>query len=782
MRAEARTAPSALSLAPSWLLGTLLALALPRTPGLAWLVPLALAGVVFLGSARSHVACAGIAGFMLAVGTIHAHRERLLLPQLEGSDVAVRGWIDDFPVSRQGRTTFSLRVSDVGEERLPRRLRLTWYDAPAALAPGDGVCLTAKLRRPRGLVNPGGFDYERWAFVEGYGASGYVRRGTSCEIRSGLARAWLRVRGQLAMRIEHAFRERDAAALLTALVLGERAGFSAERWRSLQRTGTGHLFAISGLHVGLVAALTWLLTRWVWLRLPMLLASYALEAGVVASLGCAAVYAALAGFTLPTQRALIMLCVGGYTLLARRRIAPGCALASALLAVLLWDPLAPLSASFWLSFLAVALLLLLGTALHAPVKAAKHGRWERVRTFVHVQWGLSLGLLAPVALLFGQVSLAAPFVNLVAIPVFSLFWVPLAFLFAAVLSVHELAPGPFTDGVGAVAAWTWGVLDAAATPHWAAHALPAPALWAAVLGSLGALLLVARAPWIPGRALGWLLLAAVLEGYRGQPAAGELEATVLDVGHGLAVVIRTERHVLLYDTGPRYRSGGDAGAGVVVPALRALGVGWLDRIVVSHADSDHSGGLSSVLEAYPRARLLRGRDLETSGGVPCARGQHWSWDDVNFEILHPALGFGGLGNDGSCVLRVVAGSDVLLLTGDLESRGEARLVALEPTLSASVVVVPHHGSRTSSTDALVAATRPEAAVVSAGFANRWGFPRPEVTHRWQTAGARVVVTGEAGAISFALGSGKPLHIVEARRARRFWRTAPVPGESRDGEL
>lgn len=763
-------------LAPAALAGTVAAELLPSAPGAAWVVPVGLAIIVSLGLVPLRVVLAAVAGFALAEVAIGAELEQALAPALEGREVPVRGWIDDFPRPGNGQTSFSLRVVGARASALPERLRLTWYGPAEPLRPGEGLCLRAKLRRIRGFVNPGGFDYEHWAFLEGFGASGYVRSGRACELEGGgLARWWLGVRARLATRIASAFDDPDAAALVGALVLGERGALSATHRASLRRTGTSHLFAISGLHVGLVAALVLLAVRWLWLRLPPGLAGYDLEVAVPAGLAAATVYAALAGFTVPTERALIMLAVAAYALLARRRLALGGAFASALVFVLAWDPLAPSSASFWLSFAAVGLLLV------AARGREQRTRWRRWRAFVALQWKITLGLLPAVALVFGQVSLLAPLANLLAIPLFSLLWVPLALGFAGLVAVI-VPPVWVTAPIAQLAAWTWAMLDAGASLAWAAWPVPALSLGACVLASLGAMLVVGATPPLPGRYLGWLMLIAVLEGYGQRPDAGELRATVLDVGHGLAVVVRTAHHALVYDTGPRYRSGFDAGASVVVPALNALAVARLDRLVVSHADNDHAGGMAAVRAAYPGARLIAGSDVTVADAEPCRRGQRWHWDGVEFAMLHPPTDFGVRGNDGSCVLAVTTAAGALILTGDIEARAESALLANESSLGARVVVVPHHGSSTSSTPDFVAAIAPDAAIVSAAFESRWGFPRPEIRARWRAAGARVVVTGEAGAVSFVLGPRRGLRLHEARATRRYWRAAVVPGESRKSEL
>ena len=700
---------------------------------------------------------------------IDARLDERLARGLTGLDVSVSGWVDGFPRVSAGQVAFSFRVTEAqGESALPSRLRLTWYDPPIEIRAGRSFDLTVRLKPPRGLVNPGGFDFERWLFLEGYGATGYVRGGEATLDQSdSIARTWLEQRAAIAGRIGSTIVAPDARALLTALALGERFEFTDAHWATFRRTGTSHLVAISGLHIGIVSALLFFVVRRLWLRGPSVLAVYDLEAAALVSFLGAVIYAALAGFSIPTQRALIMLAVALLALTSRRVTTMASGLSAAVLVVLLWDPLAPLSASFWLSFVAVALLWQLGN-VRAGGNGAVARAWRSLRNVGRVQWGVTVGLIPIVVVAFGEVSVISPFVNVLAIPLFSLVLVPLTLLATATLTVEPV--GTSLLGVAAtLAEWGYAMLAALAEYSWAA--LPIPALGAgsaALLCVSAAVALPSHA--LPGRYLAWLAVLGPLTSTPERPAAGALEATVLDVGHGLAVLVRTRAHSLLFDTGARYPSGFDSGEEIVLPALRAFGIKTLDVVIVSHADNDHAGGLGAVLEAFPRATLIGGPDIDMQQSVSCRRGQRWEWDDVLFEIAHPPDGFPVLGNDSSCVLKVSTKKHVLLLTGDVERTGERSLVAAGLDLMADVVVVPHHGSATSSTAAFTAATRPAYAVVSAGHANQWGFPKEDVVARWERVGAVTIVTGEAGAVSLLFTPSDGFELRSRRAQRRYaWR-------------
>jgi competence protein ComEC len=456
-------------------------------------------------------------------------------------------------------------------------------------------------------------------------------------------------------------------------------------------------------------------------------------------------------------------------LASRRRVAPFHAVAIALWLVLLVDPFAPLAASFWLSYGAVALLILL-SAPRQPVGVAALGGLSRLvrplRALARLQWGISLGLLPLTVLFFAESSLIGPLANLLAIPLFNVLLVPLALLAALAADSQVLGP-VIAHAAGVGAAYAVQVLHALAGLPWAAVQLPRPAPWTFAIAVCGVWYAV-TAPPLPSRRLAWLALLPLFVPRVEREAYGDFRAVVLDVGHGLAVLVETRAHRLLYDAGPRYPSGFDVGDEVALPAIASRGRGGLDALIVSHADNDHAGGAAAVVRAFPGARLLQGPDVAAGARAEvCTAGQEWLWDGVQFAIVHPRAELGARGNDSSCVLRVTARRTSMLITGDIEALGERALLdtAFVP---ADVVVVPHHGSATSSSARLVAAAAARWALVSAGHANRWGFPRAEVRKRWEDAGARLLVTGDAGAITVRSTEVGAVLQTERHRRRRYW--------------
>ena len=763
--------PPIVVIAGAWFAGTLALHQLARLPSAAAYVPLALAALLALRFAATRWVAWAIAGFAWTAITAQQRLDQRLAADPPQREVAIAGYVDGFPTFAPGQVTFSFAVAGPRPEGVPPLVRLTWYQPPRPIAAGEWLDLTARLRAPHGARNPGGFDYEQWLLVTGHGATGYVRsEALAGRAEPTLASAWLALRARIAARIGDALRDPDAAALVTALAIGERYRFTEQHWADFRRTGTSHLVAVSGLHIGMLGVLVFFVLRALWIRLPQPLASFDLEVAAAASVASTAYYSALTGFAIPAQRSLLMIAIALALLVSRRAVGAFQVLAATLLAAVVWDPFAPLSASFWLSFVAVGILLALSASrrLKMPAETRVRHAARMAAEIGALQWSIGCALLPLTAVFFGEISVVGPLVNLVAIPLFNLVLVPLTLLATLLLQVDgfstTLAP-PVLHAVGWLAAQTVAALHALASEPFAAFAVSAPPTATVALAASGVALAMPAHP-LPGRRLGWLAVLPMFWPAPAVPAPGDARVVVLDVGQGLAVSVSTHAHRLLFDAGPRFGSGFDSGEDIVVPALAA---GWprvLDRLIVSHADNDHAGGAPAVLAAYPRAELLEGPDVVLRGRV-CMRGERWEWDGVRFAILHPPLEFAPLGNESSCVLKIEARGGSVLITGDVETRGEETLLQAAE-LASDVVVVPHHGSSTSSSAPFVAATRPSYALVSAGYANRWGFPKPAVRARWAESGAAVAVTADGGALTVTLDARGVTLAAERMTHRHYW--------------
>ena len=709
-------------------------------------------------------------GFAWALGHAWLTQPRDLPPALEGEILQVEASIATIPTRRDVVTRFEVtlhnaRHAEQAVTTLPRRLRLSWWHAPAELAVGSTWRFAVKLKRPHGLMNPGGFDYEAWLYQQGLGATGYVRAEPApvlLQANSG-QHGLHRLRQSLANHLAAALPESDNLGVIQAIAVGWRANIPPERWELLRDTGTNHLVAISGLHIGLLAGFAFALVNWSWRRLPGLPLYWpAPRAAAAAAIAAAGGYAALAGFALPTQRALIMLAVFMGAVLAGRQLRVGHGLGLALLGILLWQPTAVLLPGFWLSFGAVAAILfaLLGRLRRLPV----------VLGWVRVQWAVTLGLLPLLLWQFQQCALIAPLANLLAVPWFSFGIVPPTLVALGLVSFWPAAAGMLLALVDYQLSWLWQLLTPLAELPGAQWQQGSPPGWTLGLALLAAALLLAPAG-LPGR---WLAPLLLLPLWRTPPTPppGQFEVTQLDVGQGNATVVVTHAHTLVYDTGPKYSEQFDTGAAVVVPYLRQRGIAHIDRLVISHSDNDHIGGTASVLAALPVGEVLSSTPAAITHPQrrACQRGQQWRWDGVQFQMLHPAPATWLTGNDRSCVLRITAPGGSVLLTGDIEAVAEAQLTRLFGTaLASDVLQIPHHGSNSSSSRRFLTAVDPSWALVGAGYRNQWEFPREAILARYTARDVRVLDTICSGAITLTVGADG-ITITEQHRlgARRYW--------------
>lgn len=680
-----------------------------------------------------------------------------LVPSLAGEVLLVSGEIVSMVErgDRYQRFEFAPLAWNSERNDLPQRLRVSLYANEPAVHPGEQWRFALKLREPRGFSNPGGFDIERWYLRRGIGGVGYVR-GVPAPEYLGEAAGPAAVRAGLVEHLAGYFAAVPNAHLMRALLFGDRSGFAAADWARFRNTGTSHLVAISGLHLGLLAsgslAFCMLLggSRMAgqqrWWRAQLLLVGLVVSA-----------YAFLAGFGVPVQRALLMVLAVLAAQFIGRRMAWNSLFGLALLVLLLLDPMSVHDTGFWLSFSAVAVLALLlagGIRHRQPLLEA----WC-------IQWRLLLVLLPTGVSAFGLLAPASWIANLLAIPWLAMVILPLLFagsvaaflggflapLAATLLALADRALALLCSLLDRLALW----LPATAVP-------PEPANMAA-LACLALLVLVPRA-LLPRVALvlaATLLmpLATIRWADHADVRSGDWRMTVLDVGQGSALLIETASHALLYDTGPRLgeRSAAEL---VIVPFLASRGL-TLDRIMVSHGDSDHAGGIDVLRSHYPNAEVIVADS--------CVADRRWRWNGVDFRILHPPADMQGSDNDRSCVLAI-HGHYSALLTGDIETSGERLLLAALPATDEryDVVVAPHHGSRSSSSEALVQRLSPALVIFSAGHGNYWGFPDANVRQRWERAGARSLVTGDAGAIEVSVWQGRLRACSWRQQGRRPW--------------
>lgn len=698
-----------------------------------------------------------------------AHLLAVQLPvELEGRDVLVRGVVEALPERLAGdrlRVRFTLQRYHRQGHWKPMQLpaRVSWYRAAPTMRVGERWQLLVRLKRPRGFINPDGFDYQRWLFAQRIRATGYVResdRNRWLQPARGFSVHGLRE--YLRQRIQALDLSESSRALLLALGIGDRSAMDRAHWEVLRETGTSHLMAISGLHVGLVSGLVYGLARRIWIWFGPTQRWQATSVAALLSMLAALGYALLAGFQVPAQRALFMVSAWAISLAWLHRPNPWRVWALALAVVLLIDPLSVLSAGFWLSFGAVAWLLFLSS-----------GRGGKRRTLWRVfalQPGLVLALTPILWVWFHQFSFTAPLANLLAIP-----WVGFLVLPPLLLGLLCLACLPVVGSwLLTVAAMLlqalWWILDQLAGIPGGAGSLPALSpVWVATL-TLGLMCLLAPRP-LPLRLVGGVLMAVPLAIHPQRPDVGRAWFTLLDVGQGLSAVVQTRTHVLVYDTGPAFLSGFNSGEAVLVPFLHARGYRNIDRLVISHADNDHIGGGRALFKAMDVRAISSGEPAKIAWARSkrCRADEQWHWDGVKFQYLAPLAPVSG--NNASCVLRVATKDGrTLVLPGDIEKSVEHKLLAeYGRHLGADILVAPHHGSRTSSTRAFIAAVDPQLVLFAVGYRNRFGFPNTAVLERYRWQGARLLDTASSGAIEVRIGEKGPLAVRRSRpNLRRYW--------------
>ena len=757
--------------------GIFLSAFFPALPGVGLLLSVAAAALAILPLRRMSPVALFVLGVVYGCLWGHGQLRHSLPPVLDKSDIMVTGVVAGIPDSDDRRSRFELDVeslSALDDRALPalKTLRLSWYGGDTVRA-GERWQFVARVRSPRGFTNPGGFDYGTWLFSRGVSATGYVREGENRRLAAAPGLSLHGFRQSLFDRIAQLDLSPAARGLLAALVLGETHTIPRDVFDSLIATGTVHLMVVSGLHIGLVTGLCFLAGTGLGRVMSALGSRYpARFAGAAVAIPGACLYALLAGFGLPVKRALIMSVAALLALVLRRRVRPVSLFAWALAGVALVDPLAVTRQGFWLSFIAVAALM----AWFIPRPNVRS--WRRL---VEAQ-GVIFVALAPLLIFFqGRASLVALPLNLVVIPWISLAVVPLGLLGAVAVQAPFVGEALWTIAGIQLDVFSRVVGAAADVP--ATWSFPAVFrsgdLWLVAAGSLAALLI-----FLPRGVGGAVPCAAVLAGVllSGPPPAPFLRVAVLDVGQGLAVVVEAEGRTLVYDTGARFSDAFDTGSAVVAPYLRSLGRHRVDRLVVSHGDNDHAGGVAGLVESIPVAGALASQPKEVPGLElqPCERGRTWRWQRVGFRFLWPDnVPFARRDdNNHSCVLLIEAGGIRVLLPGDIEKETEKKLLARTPSLGpVDLLVAPHHGSKSSSSSAFVRVLAPAHVVYSAGFNHHFGHPHKDVVARYAAAGSKQWWTARSGAVIFSWQSpGSLPSIVEARSVgRRYWDRESSPG-------
>lgn len=737
-----------------------------------------------------------IAAFACGLGFYHAawqaeQRLAVRLPdEWQGRNIEVIGVVAELPRNHEHGQRFNFDVEKVltPQASVPKHIYLSTYDdpqtIPLGLHAGGRWQLTVRLKQPHGSSNPNGFDFEMWALENNIRAVGYVYpKGNNVRLAALADGYTYRIETwREAVRDKFNVTLGNAAyvGVLSALAIGDQSSIPPAQWQVFTRTGVNHLMSISGLHITMLASLGFAFTYWLWRRSErLILLLPARKAAAVVAFLIALVYALLSGFAVPAQRTVYMVAAVAAALWLNRNFSLGQILSIALLGVLIPDPWAVMSPGFWLSFGAVALIL------YVTAYRLQPSHW--LMEYGKVQWAMTIGLIPLLLGLFQQVSLVSPIANAVAIPLVSLVVVPLALLGAILPPYLNNGDLPLwlahSMMSGTMAFLEW--LNSLPLAVWMQHAPPA---WSIVVGMLGVVVILLPRGF-PARWLGFLLLLPMFLNTPEPPVSGSLRLIIFDVGQGLAVSVQTRHHALLYDTGPDFSDGADSGNRILIPSLRAMGLGnnhgdsHFDGLILTHDDTDHTGGAASVMQAMPIEWLLSSLPAahpllqQMTDKRRCKDGQSWQWDGVNFEMLHPDAASYALpkirDNNRGCVMRISIGDQHILLTADIEKESEQQLLKEHANkLPATLLVVPHHGSKTSSTDKFIAAVKPHYAVFTVGYRNRFGHPRQEILQRYADSGSTLLRSDEDGAILVEMNA-QGLQVERYRKThRRYWTYFP----------
>ncbi len=737
---------------------------LPDTP---FVYFLSATGVLLILYPRLRLIGCFATGFLWALWRADIILENQLPVSLEGKDILLEATVATLPHYSLNRVHFSADVETLflDNRQVPAsyRLNLNWYkDIPQVLEPGQRWRFLVRLKRPNGFMNPGGQDYEAILFENGISATGYVRSGAKL---MGYSNAiFYRIhRWRTALHHELKTIMPGLNGIIPALALGIRDDLTQAQWKVLIDTGTIHLVAISGLHISLIAGLAFFIGRWLW-SLPIRSLHWipAQKAGAMISIIAALGYAALAGFSIPTQRAVIMITSIMLCLLANRHLSRSDIFFIALFIVLLFSPDSVIVPGFWLSFAAVAIIF-----YSLDGRTGTRNIWS---SSLKVHFALAIGLAPVLALFFGKNPVYGPLTNLFAVPIFGLIITPLALLGTLFLPVTKSLSQPFIEAGNTLINGFWPFLQWFSELQFATIHTP-PLTFGIFLIALLGVLLFLMPKGLPGRWLGGVFVLPALLLQPEHPATGEFEFTLLDVGQGLAAVIRTAEHTLVYDTGARYSADFDTGRTVVVPFLRSLGIESVDRVIISHGDNDHRGGYRSLVEAMQIGETLTSVPEKLKGDqvISCQEGQEWEWDVVHFEILHPYPQYHGKENNRSCVLLVRNHSHSLLLPGDIEKTAEEDLVRkMGKRVDVDVLVAPHHGSKTSSSDQFIESVSPGYVLFPVGYRNRYNHPAITVIKKYRKRDIKSFDTARDGAIQLYFGEDISIPVLYRVDHGHFW--------------
>ena len=697
-----------------------------------------------------------VIGIMWAVGVSALRLADRLPESSEGQLIKIEGHVIGLPNVDERRVKFDFSVAKPNQN-FPKKLRLSWYFPKQTIKTGQYWTFTVKLKQPHGMFNPSGFDYEKYLFVQNIQATGYVRGKPKPQLNESqsITMSVGVLRQLISDKLNIYLKDSPHKGVVKALTIADKQDLTQQQWAVFRQTGTVHLLAISGLHIGLISGLMYFLIQWIALRLSL---TSPHQYAACAAILIAIFYAALAGFSLPTQRSLLMLTVAMMTVMWQRKITAVNTISLTLFVVLIIDPLAVLSVGFWLSFLAVISIIYVIAG-----RLGRVGYWQGV---MKVHWVTAIGLAPLLLYSFQQISLISPIANFITVPLVSFLIVPLCFILVILLFMSPMLVEYCLLVITTLLQWLDQFLVVLAGFSYATISSIAPPIYTIPFALLGIFILIAPRG-MPVRWIGLIFLLPTAFVDNAKLKQGEVTMTLLDVGQGLSAVVETAQHTLVFDTGVKYSNSYNMGDVVIVPFLESKGIDTIDLLVISHGDNDHKGGMESIIQQKNVIKIMSSMPKLYKEGLSmrCLSGQVWEWDQVRFEVLAPADDFVGGKNDNSCVIKVISSHGTMLLTGDIESSAEEWLVDhVAEQLDSDIMIAPHHGSKTSSSMSFLQRVSPQTILIPTGYRNKFHFPHTKVIDRYNTIESNWMNTAEEGALIVQMKDNS----IQINSSRKEW--------------
>jgi len=701
-------------------------------------------------------------GFSYGITQAHFAKTKQL-KSIPTNSLEITGTITSLPVitemgNRGNRTKFALTIDpEIALEIPVNKLLVSWYNSEKPIEIGQKWAFNLKMKPIHGYKNPGSFDYSKWLFRQGFDATATVKSSRLINNNESFnIKYWInQQRAEISFLIDKKFNSQRVKGLIQALSIGDKSKITYEDSQLFQETGTSHLIAISGLHIGLIAFIGILFGRLLFfISANEKINRFKYEA--VFAISFALFYAMLAGLSIPTLRALVMVVVFSLAYASKNNVSRWTAWAFAMLVVLIYDPFSVLDVGFWFSFSAVAVLMF--------TFAGRNNKDCKLCVFIKAQIVILIGLMPLMAIIFQKINLLTPVANLLVLPLASFFLIPLMFASFIINLFSEKMSNFLFNIVEMIANTLFKILDYLQNFNFLTF--PIQKINFSILLALFLLMIILLLPKLfRWKVVALFLLLPLFLDHKNNINNTEFKVNVLDVGQGLSVIIQTKSHVLVYDTGAKYESGFSFATSVVMPYLQNQGIKHIDTLIISHDDNDHAGGANELKAFYRNMEIIDVKGHYSN----CQMPKTWHWDEVTFTVLSPFEVDPYLGNNSSCVIKVSSSNGSILLTGDIEEPVEYRLIKnLAEEIVSDLMIVPHHGSKTSSSMGFIDRVNPKIVLNSSGYANQFNHPHPTIKQRYLDKNIEFLDTQNKGMIE-AFFSDQKFDIIQYQDdSPHFW--------------